>query len=115
MGTVELLKRAIPFFATAAFGLFIASFFVDIDPGFKHHERGRWHHDMWELRMENEQLREENRQLKEGNGRPREKHDPMHEYMVNPPSNLEFEEMNIPTVEAPAPPPAVRLHKLHAR
>lgn len=65
MGTIGLLMRAVPFLATFAFGLFVASFFVDINPRFEHHERGRCHHDMWEMRIENEQLREENRQLRE--------------------------------------------------
>ena len=72
MGNIGLLKRALPFLGTFALGLFIASFFVNISPGFEHHERGRWHHDMWELRIENEQLREENRHVTEENQQLRE-------------------------------------------
>ena len=66
MGNKGLLKRMLPFFATFAFGIFIASFFVDIS-GLRstHHDRGRFHHEMWELRIENEQQREEIRQLRE--------------------------------------------------
>ena len=59
-----LLKRLLPFFATFAVGLLIASFFVDISgPRFG---RGRhMRHEMHQLRIENQQQREEIRQLHE--------------------------------------------------
>ena len=59
-----LLKRILPFFATFAVGLFIASFFVDVSkPRFG---RGRhMRHEMQQLRMENQRQREEIRQLHE--------------------------------------------------
>ncbi len=55
----------LPFFATFAVGLFIASFFVSISgPSFK---RGNWggrHKEMKRLRYENEGLKNENLRLK---------------------------------------------------
>ncbi len=111
MGNIGLLKRALPFFATFAFGLFIARFFVNISPRFEHHERGRCHHDMWEMRIENEQLREENKRL-------RERHGPMQEFPVDPPVYFENEDLESPDVGQPVllpPPPPVKSHKVHAR
>ena len=66
MGNKGLLKRMLPFFATFAFGIFIASFFVNIGgPRFGHGEGGKCRHEMRELRYEYEQQREEIRQLRE--------------------------------------------------
>ena len=64
MRSKGLLKRILPFFATFAVGLFIASFFVDISaPRFG---RGRWvRHEMERMRVENEHQRQEIRQLHE--------------------------------------------------
>ena len=64
MCSTGLFKRILPFFATFAIGLFIASFFVDISaPRFG---RGRWmRHEMERMRVENEQQRDEIRQLHE--------------------------------------------------
>lgn len=61
-----LVKRILPFFATFAVGLFIASFFVSVGaPGFRFHGRGWERHQMFErLQIENEQLRNENLRLK---------------------------------------------------
>ena len=121
MGTFGLLKRAIPFFATFAFGLFIASFFVSISPRFERHERGRCHRDMWEMRIENEQLREENQRLR---------HDSIREFEVVPPVYLEKDDMEAPSIDepirlgkdkiremkiTPPPPPAVKSHDAHTR
>ena len=59
-----LLKRILPFFATFAIGLFIASFFVDVSGS--RFGRGRYmRHEMQQLRFENERQREEIRQLHE--------------------------------------------------
>ncbi len=66
MGNKGLLKRMLPFFATFAFGIFIASFFVNIGgPSFRHREGGKCRHEMRDLRFEYEQQREEIRQLRE--------------------------------------------------
>ena len=60
-----LVKRMLPFFATFAVSLFIASFFVSISgPNFN---RGNWggkHREMKQLRLENEMLKNENLRLK---------------------------------------------------
>ncbi len=66
MGNKGLLKRMLPFLATFAFGIFIASFFVSPGGsrfGFKE-RRMRHFQEMQQLRMENEELREENLRLK---------------------------------------------------
>ena len=66
MGNKGLLKRMLPFFATFAVGIFVASFFVNIGgPRFGHREGGKCRHEMRELRYEYEQQREEIRQLRE--------------------------------------------------
>lgn len=55
------LKRMLPFFATFAIGVFIASFFVSLSGrGFRGHGR---HHEIQRLRIENEELRNENMRL----------------------------------------------------
>ncbi|MFT3746308.1 MAG: hypothetical protein QM785_18710 [Pyrinomonadaceae bacterium] len=54
----------LPFFATFAIGLFIASFFVSITPNFRSRGFGGRHKEMKRLRMENEMLRNENLRLK---------------------------------------------------
>ena len=59
------IKRMLPFFATFAVGVFIASFFVSISgPNFRGPRFGKRHHEMNRLRHENEQLRNENLRLK---------------------------------------------------
>ena len=59
-----LLKRILPFFATFAVGLFIASFFVDIS-GHRWRPGHRMHHEMERMQMELQQQREENMRLRE--------------------------------------------------
>lgn len=68
-----LAKRLLPFFATFAIGLFIASFFVSVGaPGFRFHGRGWERHQMFErLQIENEQLKNENLRLKNENNHSR--------------------------------------------
>lgn len=54
----------LPFLATFAVGIFIASFFVNISaPSFRG-QRGKRFHEMKRLKMENEGLRNENLRLK---------------------------------------------------
>ena len=66
MGNKGLFKRVLPFLATFAFGIFIASFFVNIGgSGFRNHERGKCRHEVMDLRFENQQQREEIEQLRE--------------------------------------------------
>ena len=61
-----LLKRMLPFFATFAFGIFVASFFVSIGaPSFKESKRSKCRHELRDLRFEYEQQREEIRRLNE--------------------------------------------------
>lgn len=56
-------KRILPFFATFAVGVLIASFFVGFNgPGFR--KGAKKHHEMKRLRIENEELRNENLRLK---------------------------------------------------
>jgi hypothetical protein len=65
MCALGFAKRFLPFAATLAIGLFIASFFVDLTPPrFENRNRG-WHkfQRIQQLRSENQQLREENRRL----------------------------------------------------
>ncbi len=87
-----MLKRIIPFIATFAIGLIVASFFVSIIPSFNFkrdgHRGGRRGHR--ELRYENERLRVENERLKAEKDFTRE---------VVP---MRAEE--IPNVELPVPP-----------
>jgi len=59
------LKRMLPFLATFAVGLFIASFFVTITaPSFRKSGFSKRHHEMKRLRHDNERLRNENLRLK---------------------------------------------------
>ena len=59
-----LVKRMLPFFATFAVGLFIASFFVSISgPSFNRGWGGR-HKEMKRLQYENEMLKNENLRLR---------------------------------------------------
>lgn len=59
-----LVKRMLPFFATFAVSLFIASFFVSIGPNFRDRGFGGRHQEMKRLRLENEMLKNENLRLK---------------------------------------------------
>lgn len=64
MGSKGLIKRVLPFFATFAVGIFIASFFVSVGPNWGRH--GRWHlkAEMERLQTENDELRNENLRLR---------------------------------------------------
>ena len=58
------IRRMLPFFATFAVGLFIASFFVSIGP--PRFRGGGWerHRRFEQMRIENEELRNENMRLR---------------------------------------------------
>lgn len=63
--TKGFFKRMLPFLATFAVGIFIASFFVSISgPNFRGRSFGGRHKEMKRLRLENEMLRNENLRLK---------------------------------------------------
>ena len=95
-----MLKRALPFFATFAIGLFVASFFVSITPSFEGRGYGRRCRDAKRLRIENEQLRNDKLRLQNEleNLRMSDFHPTVefHDWKGRGP---EF------PVEAPAPPP----------
>lgn len=87
-----ILKRFLPFLATLAIGLFIASFFVDLTaPRFEMRGRGwRRYQEVQRLRIENQQLRDENRRLTEQLSDARQ-------------SKFDFDSFEVPP---PPPPPA---------
>lgn len=97
------LKRMLPFLATFAVGVFIASFFVSVGPGFGFSERRmRRFQEMQRLRVENDQLRQENLQLR-------------NQFNKNwdSPAALDDKELLGPDSAVPPPPPlpAPRAHK----
>ncbi len=103
-----LFKRILPFFATFAVGLFIASFFVSISgPRFGLGERRmRRFEEMQRIRVDNEELRNENLRLRNemesmrfGSGERRQFQFHMDE-MTSP-------DVSVP-VPLPPPPPRVR-------
>jgi hypothetical protein len=105
-----LLKRALPFFATLAIGLFIASFFVSLTPSFGERGFGRRCREAKRLRMENEQLRNEKLRLQNELENLRMSEVPMvqfHDHMGRGP---EF-----PIEVAPPPPPMPPVAPRHTR
>lgn len=64
MQAMGWIKRVLPFVATFAVGVFIASFFVDIGASRDRCRRGKKHQEMHRLRVENEELRNENLRLR---------------------------------------------------
>ncbi len=64
MGNKGWIKRVLPFFATFAVGIFIASLFGFGGPRFGRHGRWQMRAEMDRLRMENEDLKNENLRLK---------------------------------------------------
>jgi len=95
MGSKGWIKRVLPFFATFAVGIFIASFFVSVRPNVNGHGRWRMRQEMDRLQVENDDLRNENLRLRNSCHR----HD------------LDLE-MTGPDVSVPleAPPPAMPHH-----
>ena len=65
MGTKGFFIRMLPFLATFALGMFIASFFVSISaPRLGNRATGHKYYKMKKLRVENERLRNENLRLR---------------------------------------------------
>ena len=96
MGNRGWIKRVLPFFATFAVGIFIASLFGFGGPRFGRHGR-------WERRMEFERLRTENEELKTENLRLR------NESCEEMDRNINFDlTQDLPV--APPPPPAMHHH-----
>ncbi len=103
MGSTGFIKRILPFLATFAVGIFIASFFVSVAPSFGSNWKGR-KAECRRMRLENERLRNENLRLRNQLERegttlteiPRIAHD-----------DLKARGPEFP-VEAPPPPPPPR-------
>ncbi len=65
MGSTGIIKRFLPFLATFAVGIFVASFFVSVAPNFGRSEwKSRKKAECRRLKAENERLRNENERLK---------------------------------------------------
>ena len=111
MGNLMWVKRLLPFFATFAVGIFVASFFVNISgPQFGYRERGKCRHEMRELRIENEQLREDNMRLRLESG------DSSSDF--GPEFNDEFldsQSVEQPVLPPPPPPRPVRQRSVHLK
>lgn len=117
MGNIGFLKRALPFLATFALGLFVASFFVSIGgttSGFKIY-KSKCRNELRELRIENEQLLQENLRLQQ-------EHKTSIEFPGPPPVYMENEniDLRIPSIDeldsvSPPPPPPVKSHKVQQR
>ncbi|MFN0278579.1 MAG: hypothetical protein ACKVRN_08255 [Pyrinomonadaceae bacterium] len=96
-----LLNRVLPFLATFAFGIFVASFFVSIGSSHSGHQRGK-------CRKEVQRLREENLHL-------HYQLDSKREEQLNLP-HFESEDWGVPAVEDNfLPPPPMKEHKPKAR
>lgn len=66
MTFLGVLKRVLPFFATFAAGLFIASFFVSISsPSFNFPRKNNRCREVRQLRVENDRLNRENADLRQ--------------------------------------------------
>ncbi|MFN2501590.1 MAG: hypothetical protein ABR530_06225 [Pyrinomonadaceae bacterium] len=101
MGIKGFITRALPFIATFAIGIIIASFFVTVSsPGFGQ-RGGRWrkHQEMKRLRVENEELRNENLRLKN----ELESHRLSHPRAIT----LEHEELSPAQLDELVPPPPI--------
>jgi hypothetical protein len=97
------IKRALPFLATFAMGIFIASFFVSVGPrtSFREHRMRRFE-EMQRLRMENDELRQENLRLKNRLNITGDDADT--ENYLGP-------DEDTPALLPPPPPPAPRMHR----
>lgn len=97
MTFVSVLKRVLPFVATFAAGLFLASFFVDLSPPSmesRGHRRGRCREHQG-LRMQYLRERERNEQLQQQ----------LDALQQNPIDLKHTEHWNVPELDVPPPPP----------
>jgi len=105
-----LLKRLLPFFATFAVGIFIASFFVNV--GFPRFRGCSWerHKQMQQMSVENEELRNENLRLKnelEDRGSESSDHRQVYRRVFTTPDGTQV------PYDAPMPPPVPVAPKAH--
>lgn len=98
MTFLGVLKRALPFFATFAAGIFIASFFVSVaSPSFNFPRKNNRCREVRQLRVENERIKRENAELRQQLEEAGRYTVPAFEFDAAPP---------------PPPPPAKRQYKL---
>lgn len=99
MTFLGVLKRALPFIATFAAGLFIASFFVSISsPSLNFSRKGNRCREARQLRIENDRLSRENADLRQQLEETGKYTVPAFEFDAAPPP--------------PPPPPAKKQYKL---
>jgi hypothetical protein len=114
MSSTGFIRRALPFFATFAVSIFIASFFVNVGfsrfafegRGWERHKRfERMAADYDQMRQERDQLRERVDTLENEHGRPscRKVMD------MDAMDDMRDLKGSVPPVEAPAPPPPPRV------
>ena len=98
-----LFKRILPFFATFAVGLFIASFFVSLSgPRFGFGERRmRRFEEMQRIRVDNEELRNENLRLRNELESMRFGSGGMRQFQMD---EMTAPDVNLPVPLPPAPP-----------
>jgi len=101
MCAIGFVKRILPFLATLAIGLFIASFFVDLaTPQFEMRGRGwRRYQQVQQMKIEFQQLHEQNQQLQDENRRLRQQ-------LSDARNNSTFDFNSTFDVPPPPPPPA---------
>jgi hypothetical protein len=98
------IKRLLPFVATFAIGVFIASFFVDLSrPRMGFRGPGRRWQEMQRMRFENEELKNENLRLR--NEMENMRWEPQHSGDVLEIPKPGLDEWSVP----PPPPPPVKL------
>ncbi|MBK9214413.1 MAG: hypothetical protein IPM59_02240 [Chloracidobacterium sp.] len=98
MRSTAWIKRLIPFVATFAVGVFIASFFVDVGASGDRCRRGKKRHEMQRLRVEIDELRNENLRL-------RNSLESGHSHVVRDlEMNHEFEAPDLEGLSVPPPP-----------
>lgn len=101
MTFLGVLKRALPFFATFAAGIFIASFFVSVaSPSFNFPRKNNRCREVRQLRVENDRLQRENTDL-------RQQLEEAGRYTVPA-----FNEINEAPVPPPPPPPAKKQYRV---
>jgi hypothetical protein len=106
MQAIGWIKRVLPFVATFAIGVFIASFFVDVGASRDRCRKGRKFQEMHRLRAENEELRNENLRLRNQMEIDVERLMPSHEW-----EGTALDGLPHPLPVAPPPPPMSKAAK----